>query len=255
MAGGGFAGVETLGGLNDFVRESLRFYPNLRSEYLRFVLITPEEVILPELDNRLGRYAQRKLAARGIEIMTHARVTAAADGVVTLSDGQKIPSNMLIWAAGTAPNPLLSALPLPKHNGRVAVNENLEVEGFPGVWALGDCVMVPNSRTGGFHPPTAQHAIREARVVAHNVGAELCGGKKQRFRYTSLGQLAAIGRRTGVGNILGVDFFWFHCLVALAHSLSKQAATSGKEDSCSTGLDLGSLLREGFRLRESAAYA
>lgn len=209
VAGGGFAGVETLGGLNDFIRESLSFYPNLRSEHLRFVLVTPEDVILPELDRKLGLYAQGKLAARGIEIITHARVTAAAEGVITLSNGQKIASHMLIWAAGTAPNPLLSALPLPKRNGRVAVNENLEVEGFPGIWALGDCAMVPNSRTGGFHPPTAQHAIREASVVAHNVAAELRGGKKQSFRYTSLGQLAAIGRRTGVANILGLNFSGF----------------------------------------------
>ncbi|MBV8358547.1 MAG: NAD(P)/FAD-dependent oxidoreductase, partial [Deltaproteobacteria bacterium] len=209
VAGGGFAGVETLGGLNDFVRESLRFYPNLRAEYLRFVLITSEEAILPELDRELGLYAQRKLAGRGIEIITHARVTAVSEGIVTLSNGQKVPSNMLIWAAGTAPNPLLSALPLPKHKGRIAVNENLEVEGFHGVWALGDCAMVPNSRTGGFHPPTAQHAIREARVVAHNVAAELWGGKKKRFHYSSVGQLAAIGRRTGVGNIFGLNFSGF----------------------------------------------
>ena len=209
VAGGGFAAVETLGGLNDFVRESLRFYPNLRSEYLRFVLVTPEEVILPELDRKLGLYAQRKLAARGIEIITRARVTAASEGIVTLSNGQKVPSNMLIWTAGTAPNPLLSALPLPKHSGRIAVNENLEVEGFPGICALGDCAMVPNSRTGGFHPPTAQHAIREAGVVANNVAAELRGGKKQAFRYTSLGQLAAIGRRTGVANVLGINFSGF----------------------------------------------
>jgi NADH:ubiquinone reductase (H+-translocating) len=208
-AGAGFAGVEMLGGLNDFVRESLRFYPNLRSEYLRFVLIAPEEVILPELDYKLGLYAQRKLAARGIEIITHARVTAAVEGAVTLSNGQKIPSNMLIWAAGTAPNPLLNALPLPKRNGRIVVNESLEVEGFPGVWALGDCAMMPNSRTGAFHPPTAQHAIREARFLAHNVTAELRGGQKQPFRYTSLGQLAAIGRRTGVANILGLNFSGF----------------------------------------------
>jgi NADH dehydrogenase len=181
----------------------------LGSEYLRFVLVTPEDVILPELDRNLGLYAQRKLAARGIEIITHARVTAAAEGVITLSNGQTIPSNMLIWAAGTAPNPLLNALPLPKRNGRVAVNENLEVEGFPGIWALGDCAMVPNSRAGGFHPPTAQHAIREAGVVAHNVAADLRGRKKQSFRYTSLGQLAAIGRRTGVANILGLNFSGF----------------------------------------------
>jgi NADH dehydrogenase len=209
VAGGGFAAVETLGGLNDFVRESLRFYPNLRSEYLRFVLVTPEEVILPELDRKLGLYAQRKLSARGIEIITRARVTAAGEGAITLSNSQKIASNMLIWAAGTAPNPLLNSLPLPKHNGRIAVNQNLEVEGFPGIWALGDCAMVPNSRTGGFHPPTAQHAIREAGVVASNVAAELRGGKKRAFRYTSLGQLAAIGRRTGVANILGINFSGF----------------------------------------------
>jgi NADH:ubiquinone reductase (H+-translocating) len=209
VAGGGFAGVETLGGLNDFARESLRFYPNLRPEYLRFVLVTPEEVILPELDRKLGLYAQRKLAARGIEIITRARVTAAGDQAITLSNGQKIASNMLIWAAGTAPNPQVSALPLPKHNGRIAVNQNLEIEGFPGVWALGDCAMVPNPRTGGFHPPTAQHAIREAAVVAHNVVAELRGGKKQAFRYAGLGQLAAIGRHTGVANILGINFSGF----------------------------------------------
>jgi NADH:ubiquinone reductase (H+-translocating) len=209
VAGGGFAGVETLGGLNDFARESLRFYPNLRPEYLRFVLVTPEEVILPELDRKLGLYAQRKLAARGIEIITHARVTAAGDQAITLSNGQKIASNILIWAAGTAPNPQVSALPLPKHNGRIAVNQNLEIEGFPGVWALGDCAMVPNPRTGGFHPPTAQHAIREAAVVAHNVVAELRGGKKQAFRYAGLGQLAAIGRHTGVANILGINFSGF----------------------------------------------
>jgi NADH:ubiquinone reductase (H+-translocating) len=209
VAGGGFAGVETLGGLNDFVRESLRFYPNLRSEYLRFLLVTPDERILPELDRKLGLYAQHKLAARGIEIITHTRVTAAVEGVITLSNGQKIPSNMLIWAAGSAPNRLLSALPLPKRNGRISVNENLEVEGFPGIWALGDCAMVPNSRTGGFHPPTAQHAIREARVVAHNVASELCGGQKRPFRYNSIGQLAAIGRRTGVANIMGLNFSGF----------------------------------------------
>jgi NADH dehydrogenase len=209
VAGGGFAGVETLGGLNDFVRESLPFYPNLRRDHLRFVLVTPEEVILPELDRKLGLYAQRKLTARGIEIITRARVISAGEGAITLSNGEKIASNMMIWAAGTAPNPLLSSLPLPKHKGRIAVNENLEVEGFPGIWALGDCAMVPNSRTGGFHPTTAQHAIREAGVVAKNVITELRGGKKQPFRYMSLGQLAAIGRHTGVANILGINFSGF----------------------------------------------
>ena len=90
VAGGGFAGVETLGGINDFMREAIRFYPSLRPEYLRFILVTPDEVILAELNRKLGIYAQRKLAARGVEIITHAKVTAMGDGVVELTNGGKI---------------------------------------------------------------------------------------------------------------------------------------------------------------------
>ena len=209
VAGGGFAGVETVGGINDFVREATRFYPNLRPEYLRFILVTPDEVILPELNRKLGIYAQRKLAARGVEIITHARVSAMDDGVVQLTNGYKIPANTLIWTAGTAPNPLVAGLPLPKRNGRVAVDECLAVEGWPGVWAVGDCASVSNP-TGEFYPPTAQHALREGNTVARNVVAALYGRPKRKpFRYASLGQLAAIGRRTGVANILGVNFSGF----------------------------------------------
>jgi NADH:ubiquinone reductase (H+-translocating) len=209
VAGGGFAGVETLGGINDFMREAIRFYPNLRPEYLRFILVTPDEVILPELNQKLGAYAQRKLAARGVEIITHTKVSAMSHGVVELTNGDRIPASTLIWTAGTAPNPLVARLPLPKRNGRVAVDECLAVEGWPGVWAVGDCASVSDLR-GGFYPPTAQHALREGAIVAHNVEATLYGRpKKKPFRYASLGQLAAIGRRTGVANILGVNFSGF----------------------------------------------
>jgi NADH:ubiquinone reductase (H+-translocating) len=209
VAGGGFAGVETLGGINDFMREAIRFYPNLRPEYLRFILVTPDEVILPELNQKLGAYAQRKLAARGVEIITHTKVSAMSHGVVELTNGDRIPASTLIWTAGTAPNPLLARLPLPKRNGRVAVDECLAVEGWPGVWAVGDCASVSDLR-GGFYPPTAQHALREGAIVAHNVEATLYGRpKKKPFRYASLGQLAAIGRRTGVANIMGVNFSGF----------------------------------------------
>ena len=209
VAGGGFAGVETLGGINDFMREAIRFYPSLRPEYLRFILVTPDEVILPELNRKLGIYAQRKLAARGVEIITHAKVTAMGDGVVELTNGDKILANTLIWTAGTAPNPLITGLPLPKRNGRIAVDECLAVEGWPGVWAVGDCASVCNP-AGGFYPPTAQHALREGNIVARNVAATLYGRpKREPFRYTSLGQLAAIGRRTGVANILGLNFSGF----------------------------------------------
>ena len=209
VAGGGFAGVETLGGINDFVREALRFYPNLRPENLRMVLVTPDPVSLPELGPELGAYAQRKLAARGVEIVTGTKVRGVENDVVELTDGRRIQASTLVWTAGTTPNPLVAALPVQKRGGRLVVNEYLEVPDRPGVWALGDCALVPDPRSGGFHPPTAQHALREGRTVAHNVAAAVLGGSKRPFRFSTLGQLAAIGKRTGVAKVLGIRFSGF----------------------------------------------
>jgi len=209
VVGAGFAGVETLGGINDFVREAIRFYPNLTPEFVRTILISSDEFILPELGKKLGAYAQRKLAARGVEIIKCARVTGVRDSMVELSDGRTIPATTLIWAAGNAPNPLVAALPIPKSGGRILVDEHLAVKEFPGVWALGDCAMVPDGKTGGFHPPTAQHALREGRCVARNVAADIVGGSKKSFRFSTLGRLAAIGCRTGVANIFGLNFSGF----------------------------------------------
>jgi NADH:ubiquinone reductase (H+-translocating) len=209
VVGAGFAGVETLGGIHDFLRQAIDFYPNLAPEFVRTILISSEEFILPELGAKLGAYAQRKLTARGVEIFTSARVTAVHDGLVELSDGKIIPATTLIWAAGNAPNPLVATLPIPKSGGRILVNEYLEVKEFPGVWALGDCASIPDRKTGGFHPPTAQHAIREGRCVAHNVAADIVGGRKRPFRFSTLGRLAAIGRRSGVANVFGLNFSGF----------------------------------------------
>ena len=209
VAGGGFAGVETLGGINDLVREAIRFYTNLHPDYLRFVLVTPDDVILPELNRKLGIYAQRKISMRGVEIITGAKVSAFRDGVVELTNGAKIRANTLIWAAGTAPNPLITTLPVPKRNARIVVNDHLGVDGWPEVWAVGDCALVSNSRVGGFYPPTAQHALRQGNTAARNVAATLYGGRKRPFRYATVGQLAAIGRHAGVASILGVNFSGF----------------------------------------------
>jgi NADH dehydrogenase len=209
VAGGGFAGVETVGGLNDFVRELLPYFPTLRPELVRLVLVTPEDVILPELGPSLGRYAARKLAARGVEIVTRCRVAAYREGVVELSDGRAIPASTLVWTAGTAPNPLCAALDVPKERGRVRTDEQLRVAGARELWAIGDCALVPDPRSGGYHPPTAQHAIRQARRLARNLVAVLDGGAPKPFRFSTLGQLAAIGRRTGVAHVFGVNFSGF----------------------------------------------
>jgi NADH:ubiquinone reductase (H+-translocating) len=209
VAGGGFAGVETIASLNDFVREALRFYPNLREEMLRVVLVHPGPVILPELGEKLGAYAQTKLAARKVEIRVNTRVTGVSERGVELSDGDAILTKTLVWTAGTSPNPLLEKLPCPKERGRLLVNEFLEVPDWPGVWALGDCALVPDRQTGKFCPPTAQHALREGKILAENLLATVRGGGKKPFVFTTIGQLASIGRRTGVANIMGVNFSGF----------------------------------------------
>jgi NADH dehydrogenase len=208
VAGGGFAGVETIAGMNDFLRAALPWYGNVRAGDLKLVLVHPGEVILPELGPELGRYAQTKLAERGVEIRTGVRVTGVRADAVELSDQSVVTTKNLVWTAGTAPNPLLATLPIPKERGRVKVEATLAVPGFAGVWALGDAAAVPDGN-GSFHPPTAQHALREARTLARNLAASLRGKALVPFRFTTLGQLAAIGRRTGVARVFGLRFSGF----------------------------------------------
>jgi NADH dehydrogenase len=209
VAGGGFAGVETIAGLNDFVREALAFYPRLTPDRIRMVLVHSGPLILPELGDELGAYAQRKLQTRGIEMITNARVAGVTDRAVLLEDGRSIPSRVVVWTAGTSPHPLLRDLPCPIDRGRVVVDSTLAVPGREGVWALGDCALVPDLRTGRPYPPTAQHALREAKTVAVNIAAQLRGDPAVPFTFRTIGQLAAIGRRTGVARIFGVNFSGF----------------------------------------------
>jgi NADH dehydrogenase len=136
------------------------------------------------------------------------KVTFVSDGLVQLSDGRRIAATTLIWAAGNAPNPLIADLAIPKSAGRVEVNEYLEVQGFPGLWAVGDCALVPDGKAG-FHPPTAQHALREGRCAARNVASEILGRRQNPLRFMTLGRLAVIGNRTGVANLCGFNFSGF----------------------------------------------
>jgi NADH:ubiquinone reductase (H+-translocating) len=209
VAGGGFAGVETIAGINDFVRTAVRFYSNLHEDMLRVVLIHPGNVILPELGEKLGRYAEKKLAQRGVEMRVNTRVTGVTENGIQLSTGEQIESKALIWTAGTSPNPVLDSLPCIKERGRLKVDGMLRVPDWPGVWALGDCALVPDHKTAQYHPPTAQHALREGKTLAKNLIASVRGGALKPFSFSTIGQLAAIGRRTGVANIIGINFSGF----------------------------------------------
>jgi NADH dehydrogenase len=209
VAGGGFAGVETVGALNDFLREAVRFYPTVSTEDLRIVLAHPSAVILPELGEDLGRYAQRKLADRGVEIRTETRVSGYSQRGVEFKGGEAISAHTLIWTAGVTPHTVLQGLPCKKEKNRIVVDETLAVPGFPGIWAVGDCAFIPDQKTGKAQPPTAQHALREGKHCAKNIVASVRGKSKTPFSFMTLGQLAIIGRRSGVANILGIHLSGF----------------------------------------------
>ena len=210
VAGAGFAGTETAGAVNDLQRETLKFYPHLRADMLRIVLVHPGDHILPELGESLGRYAQKELERRGVEVRLGTSVRSYDGERVELSDGTTIASRTLVWTAGITPSPILSALPCRTDHGRVVTNEFLQVPDWDGVWALGDCALVPDVlQPGKSCPPTAQHATRQAATLAGNVAASLAGRPLRPFRFRIIGLLATIGRRTGVAEIRGVQFSGF----------------------------------------------
>ncbi|HXN35297.1 MAG TPA: NAD(P)/FAD-dependent oxidoreductase [Opitutaceae bacterium] len=210
VAGGGFAGIETIGSINDFLREALPYYPNLNRGMLRVVLVHPGDYVLPELGPELGRYASGQLRARGVEIHANTKVTGVTARDVSLSDGASVPTYTLVWTAGTSPSPTLDRIGLPREKGKIVVDADLRVPGHPEVWALGDCALIPDvAKKGSFHPPTAQHASREGAVLARNVSAVVHGRPTAPFRFKTIGLLASIGHRTGVARIMGVNFSGF----------------------------------------------
>ena len=205
IAGGGFSGVETAGAVNDFLRDAVQHYPNLSADKVRVVLIHSGARVLPELGEKLGDYATKELGRAGIEVHLNERVAAYEEGEVVLKNGERIACQTLIWTVGNAPAPLLGMLPCLTEKGRISVNENLEIPEWPGVWALGDAAHALDEN-GKPYPPTAQHALRQGKVVAHNIAASLRGTPKTAFRFKTLGQLATIGRRAGVANVMGFQF-------------------------------------------------
>ena len=208
VAGGGFAGTETMAELFDLVHSVLRYYPNIRKSELRFVLIHGRDRILPELSAKLGEYALRKLQARGIEFLLGARVAGATADAVLIKDGDDVPTFTLVWTAGNQPNPLLQTLPGERNRaGAVVVDATLRVAGMDNVWGLGDCAEVPDpDNEGQPYPPTAQHALREGKVVGDNITASIRGKPLKDFRFRALGVLVGLGYRTAAAEIRGWRF-------------------------------------------------
>jgi NADH dehydrogenase len=205
VAGGGFSGIEVVAELNDFVRAVARKYRGLDPSEIRVVLLHSQDRILPEVSEKLALFAQKILQKRGVELRLHTRLEAASGEEAILAGGERIPTRTLVSTVPSSPHPLIETLDLPKgKNGRLIANNFLEVEGAANIWALGDCAQVP-APDGGSSPPTAQHAIRQAKTLANNIVASIRGGEKQTFGFKGLGKMGALGHRSAVADIFGIN--------------------------------------------------
>jgi NADH dehydrogenase len=201
IAGGGFAGVELAGALNDFAHGILADYPRVPAEEVRTVLVHSRDRILPELSESLGRYALGRMEARGVEFRLGTRVLDAQEGKVVLSDGE-IRTQTLAWTAGSAPSPWLKSIGLDTDKrGAVVVDNTMAVTGRDGIWALGDCAALKDGRSGDPCPPTAQFALREGRTLARNIGRSLKGEALEAFHFDSLGALCVVGHQTACAEL------------------------------------------------------
>jgi NADH dehydrogenase len=215
VVGGGFSGVETVGELNDFVRESIRhYYHNLDDKDAEIILVNSGRRILPEVTEDLAEFALQKLRKDGVEVVLNTRLVEAERDKVNLSDGVTISCNTLIWTGGISPNIIIKNLACDHDkSGRTITNNHLEIMGYKDAYAIGDCACIRDPRTGNPYPPTAQHALRQARVAANNIISVINGGSaadaKKTFDYKTKGMMALIGQRNGVGILFGHKVYGF----------------------------------------------
>jgi len=203
FVGGGYAGLEALAELQDFGADAIQRYPRARLHGMRWLLVEAAQRVLPEIDAGLAEYACGELRGRGIEIRMETTLVEVEADSVELSTGETVPARTVVWTAGVKSHPSLRTMQLPLDDrGRIPVDDHLAVPGLQGVYAAGDCAAVPDP-DGGLCPPTAQHAIRQARVAARNMAADLGVGHHEAFAYRSRGAFVNLGRYKAVASIPG----------------------------------------------------
>jgi NADH dehydrogenase len=207
FVGAGYAGLEGIAELQDYVADLLDRYPRCRLDGTRWILVEAMDRVMPEIPASLAEFAQRELRGRGIEIRTGTRLDRMDARTATLSTGETVPTRTVVWTTGVKPAPVIRELGLPlTAAGRIEVDATMRVSGRENVWAIGDAAAVPDPAKGGKEPspPTAQHALRQGKVVADNVAATLSGQKLRKFRYRTLGVFVDMGQHKAVATMLGV---------------------------------------------------
>jgi len=213
VAGGGFSGVETIAEMNDFLKSAAAAYQHIQPGDIRLLLLQSGSRILPELGEELAHFAHRILERRGVEIRLETRLKAVSELAAVLFDKkadktETIPARTVVTTVPSGPHPLLSTLPCKMEGGRIQVDAYLAMGGYPGVWALGDCAAVPQP-DGITSPPTAQHALRQARICAENILAQHRGKPLKPFDFTGLGKLGSLGRYSAVAEVMGIKLSGF----------------------------------------------
>jgi len=208
FVGGGYAGIEAMAELEDMARDAMRYYPGLSPADMRWVVVEAADRILPEVSREMSGYTIDVLERRGIEIKLNTRLESATDGVVVLSNGERFPTETLVWTAGVRPNPMLEQTDLPLDDrGRLRCTAELRVEGVTGAWSAGDCAAVPDLASdvpGATTGPSAQHAVRQAKRLADNLVASLRGEPLTPYKHAYAGSVASLGLHKGVAEIYGV---------------------------------------------------
>ena len=208
VGGGGYTGVETIASINDLVRDHLPDYPNLRQEDVHILLFEMGNRLMTELSAEgLAAYAQHKLEQRGVEVRLNTSLAEAGEDYISFKNGERLETHTLIWAGGITPDPVTQSLGLQlgKHKGIVA-DACCAVPNHPCVWAVGDCAEIPMPDGNKMYAPTAQNAEREGAQAARNIVAILRGENPQPFKYTPIGELAIVGKRSGVAEVYGMRF-------------------------------------------------
>lgn len=209
VAGGGYTGVETIAALNHLLRDQAARMNHPGRDQIQTILVEPLDRLMNEVTPDLASYSQKELEKSGVRVILKCGIKSATPDSVELENGEVIPCSTLIWTAGIQPNTLVQKLDAPKGKQHgLAVDGCLAVPGRPGVWAIGDCAEIPSSE-GKTYAPTAQNATREGVHVANNIARVLRGQAPKIFEYVPIGELAVVGKQTGVARIYGHNFSGF----------------------------------------------
>src|SRR3954466_62390 len=207
FVGAGYAGLEGLAELQDFAADVIDLYPRCRTQGMRWILVEARDRVMPEIPAPLAEFAMRELRGRGIAIRTSTTLDEVTADTAVLSGSEVIPTRTLVWTAGVKPHPVVARLGLPlDEQGRIKVDRTMRVDGHDSIWALGDAAAVPDPAKKGQQstPPTAQHAIRQGKVVGRNVAASIGTGRVKPFTFKTKGVFVDMGQGQAVATTLGI---------------------------------------------------